>query len=184
MEFFFLANSVEDDNKKKAALLSSCVSDTYKLFKSLVAPEDIGRSSYAEIKRLMGERKNPKPNQIAERFKFNSRNRKSNESISEYMVELCCLTQFCDYGMVLNDMLHDRLVCGVNQNQIQQKLLSEGSSLTLERALSIAISVESAINQSSLILFIYLFIYLFTPVSTASISHHGRNNKYIQNNRK
>ena len=45
-------------------------------------------------------------------------------------------------------MLRDRLVCGVNHSQIQQKLLSEGSPLTLEKALSIAISIEAAIKQS------------------------------------
>ena len=94
---------------------------------------------------------NPKPNHIAEEFKFNSRNRKTNESISEYLAELRCLTQFCDYGTVLNDMLRDKLLCGVNHNQIQQKLLSEGLPLTQEKALGIAISVESAISQSSLI---------------------------------
>ena len=44
--------------------------------------------------------------------------------------------------MVLNDMLCNRLVRGVNHNQC------EGSCLTLERALSIAASVETAINQS------------------------------------
>ena len=123
---------------------------THKLFKNL-APEDIGRSSYAEIRRSMGEHKNPTPNQIAERFKFSSRSRKSNEPISEYMGELRHLAQFCDYATALNDMLRGRLVCGVNHNQIQQKLLSEGSLLTVERALTIAMSVVSAINQSSLI---------------------------------
>ena len=45
-------------------------------------------------------------------------------------------------------MLRDSLVCGVNHSQIQQKLLSEGSPLTLEKALSIAISIEAAIKQS------------------------------------
>ena len=46
-KFFFLANSIDikDDNKKKAVLLSPCGSDTYKLFKSLEAPENIGKSS-------------------------------------------------------------------------------------------------------------------------------------------
>ena len=67
------------------------------------------------------------------------------------MAELRRLTQYCDYGIVLNGMLRDRLVCGVNHSHIQQKLLSEGSSLTLEKALSIAISVEAAIKQSLLI---------------------------------
>ena len=99
----------------------------------------------------MNEHKNPKPNLISERFKFNSRNRAENKTISEYMAELRRLTQYCDYGTVLNDMLRDRLVCGVNHSHIQRKLLSEGSSLTLEKALSIAISVEAAIKQSLLI---------------------------------
>ena len=62
------------------------------------------------------------------------------------MNELRRLTQYCDYGTVLNHMLRDRLVCGVNRSQIQQKLLGEGSSLTLEKALSFAISVEAAIK--------------------------------------
>ena len=71
----------------------------------------------------MSEDKNPKPNQTVNRFKFKSRNRKSNELISESMVELPCVTQFCDCGTLLNDILRDRLVCWVNHNQIQQKLL-------------------------------------------------------------
>ena len=66
------------------------------------------------------------------------------------MNELRLLTQYCDYGTVLNHMLRDRLVCGVNRSQIQQKLLGEGSSLTLEKALRFAISVEAAIKQSLL----------------------------------
>ena len=100
----------------------------------------------------MSEHKNPKPNSIAELFKFKSRNRADGKIISEYMAELRRLTQYCDYGTVLNHMLRDRLVCGVNRSQIQQKLLGEGSSLTLEKALSFAISVEAAIiinKQSS-----------------------------------
>ena len=83
----------------------------------------------------MNEHKNPKHNSIAEHFKFNSRNRAENETISEYMAELRRLIQYCDYGTVLNDMLRDRLVCGVNHNHIQQKLLSEGSSLTYQSRL-------------------------------------------------
>ena len=83
MEFFFQANGIEESNKKKAILLSSCGSNTYKLFKSLAAPNELTNTSYENIKHLMNEHKNPKPNSIAERFKFNSRNRAENETISE-----------------------------------------------------------------------------------------------------
>ena len=41
MEFFFQANGIEESNKKKAILLSSCGSNAYKLFKSLAAPNEL-----------------------------------------------------------------------------------------------------------------------------------------------
>ena len=67
------------------------------------------------------------------------------------MAELRRLTEFCDYGEALEDMLRDRLVCGVNQERKQKRLHSEGPSLTLEKALDIALALESAINQASII---------------------------------
>ena len=44
----------------------------------------------------------------------------------------------CEYGDTLNDMIRDRLVCGISEENIQKRLLGEGSSLTLEKAISIA----------------------------------------------
>ena len=48
-------------------------------------------------------------------------------------------------------MLRDWLVCGVNHEQTQQQLLSEGPSLTLQKALDISLALESGINQDSII---------------------------------
>ena len=47
-------------------------------------------------------------------------------------------------------MLRDRFVCGMNHERIQQKLLSEGATLTLKRALVIAQALEAAIDHSSI----------------------------------
>ena len=63
---FFRANGIEDGNKKKAILLSSCSSDIYKLFKSLAAPTVLTSASYEDLQHLMSEHKNPKPNSITE----------------------------------------------------------------------------------------------------------------------
>ena len=136
--------------KRKLYYFCSCGSNTYKFFKSLAAPTVLTSTSYEDIKHLMSEHKNPKPDSIAKYFKFNSRYCADRETISEYMAELQFLTQYCDYGTLLNDMLQDRLVCSVNHSQIKQKLFCEGSSLMLEKALSIAITVEAAIKQSLL----------------------------------
>ena len=48
-------------------------------------------------------------------------------------------------------MLRDRLVCGINHERAQQCLFSEGSTLTLRKALDIALSLESAISQTVVI---------------------------------
>ncbi|KAJ8019609.1 hypothetical protein HOLleu_41260 [Holothuria leucospilota] len=49
------------------------------------------------------------------------------------MPELRALANKCNFSTTLDDMLCDRLVCSINDNQIQRKLLSEGN-LTLKRA--------------------------------------------------
>ena len=46
-------------------------------------------------------------------------------------------------------MIRDRLVCGVNHRKIQQRLLSEGRTLTFEKAQEIALSIEAAERDSS-----------------------------------
>ena len=46
-------------------------------------------------------------------------------------------------------MLKDRLVCGINNLNIQRKLLSEGLSLTFDKAFKIALSMEAAAQQST-----------------------------------
>ena len=48
-------------------------------------------------------------------------------------------------------MLRDQLVCGINHNRMQQRLLTEGASLSLEKAIDISLSLESAIKQAAVI---------------------------------
>jgi hypothetical protein len=45
-------------------------------------------------------------------------------------------------------MLRDRLVCGLNDPAIQKRLLTEGNGLTLEKAVTIAQALESAVKDS------------------------------------
>ena len=78
-----------------------------------------------------------------ERYTFYSRTRRENESVAEYVAQLRHLSRHCNFRD-LNDNIRDRIVCGVNNSQIQQKLLSVGNALTLDKALKLAISIETA----------------------------------------
>ena len=126
-----------------------CGAETYKLLRSLCAPNNPSEKTYDQLKVLMKQHLSPTPNIIAERFAFNTRNRNPSESVSKYVAELKCLSQDCGYGASINDMLRDRLVCGINDLSIQRKLLSKGSSLTFDNALKISLSMEAAAQQST-----------------------------------
>ena len=93
--------------------------------------------------KLLKDHFHPKPSEIVQRYKFDSRTRKQGESVSEYVAELRRLAQDCNYGEKLKQMLRDRLVCGINDERIQRRLLSE-TELTFDKALSIALAVETA----------------------------------------
>ena len=147
MEHFFSANEITDDNKKKAIMLSSCGGKTYKLFRNLLAPVKPGDAIWQTLREQMSAHQHPKPSAIAERFRFNKRDRKSGESISSYVAELRRLSEHCEYGNNLNDMMRDRLVCGVQNVRIQQKLLAE-TTLTFETAFKTASAMERAHSEA------------------------------------
>ena len=64
-------------------------------------------------------------------FKFNSRVRATDESAATYVAALRQIAEHSDYKDSLQDMLQDRLVCGVNHPVIQRRLLAEKDDTAL-----------------------------------------------------
>jgi len=64
------------------------------------------------------------------------------ESVSVYVSELRALAQYCNFRDTLDVMLRDRIICSINEQQIQKKLLAE-KALTFDKAMKIALAVES-----------------------------------------
>ncbi|XP_063954090.1 uncharacterized protein K02A2.6-like [Lytechinus pictus] len=143
LEHFFAANDIANVEKKRAILLSVCGGQTYRLISSLLAPEKPGQVDYSTIIATVTNHKVPKPSEIVQRFKFNSRQRKSGESVSDYVAQLRHLAEHCNFGTNLKEMLRDRLVCGVNDDRIQRRLLAE-VALDFDKALSLATAIETA----------------------------------------
>ncbi len=131
LNHFFVANDVETTEKKLAILLSCVGAQTYTLMRNLLSPDKPGVKSFEELVSLLKKHFNPIPSEIVQRWKFNSRNRCHDESIVECVAELRKLAQDCNFGDTLTVMLRDRLVCGVNDDSIQRRLLAE-DGLTFE----------------------------------------------------
>ncbi len=144
LDQYFEANDVDDAGKKRSILLSVCGAKTYNLVRSLTAPAKPAEKSYDALTALLKKHYNPRPSMIVQRFKFNSRVKQTGESVADFVAELRRLSEHCQYGAVLDDMLRDRLVCGVNDSRIQRRLLGEEDGLTFKRAMDIATGMELA----------------------------------------
>ena len=167
LQQYFVANDVKTAEKQRAILLSAVGGPTYQLIRNLLAPEKPHNKTFAQIVEAVIQ---PKPSVIV-RFNFHSRSRASGENVSTFVAELRKLSKHCNFGETLNDMLllpplqrvltepkwrqtatictgnnihvRDRLVCGINDQWLQRRLLSE-PELTFAKALELAQVAEAA----------------------------------------
>ena len=132
--YYFIANDVKSDEKKCAILFSGCGAETYQTIRSIVDAETLQGSKFEDLVEIISAHYDPKPSFIVQRFKFYNRVRAPGESIAAFVASLRKIAEHCEYKDTLKDMLRDRLVCGVNHEGIQRKLLAE-KTLTYDKAL-------------------------------------------------
>lgn len=147
LDQFFEANDLTGDEKatkRRATFLTVIGPGPYKLLRSLLSPVKPTDKTYEELVKKLTEHYSPIPSEVMQRFRFNSRSRKTGESVADYLAALRRLAEHCNYGDTLEKMLRDRLVWGINDAGIQKKLLQENDPLTLARALTVAQGAESA----------------------------------------
>ena len=92
----------------------------------------------------------PKRLVVVERFHFNRHNQSNGESVLEYVAELKRLAGTCAFGAFLAEALRDRFVCGLANESIQRRLLSE-PELDFEKAVQIARGMEAAQKSSQVV---------------------------------
>ena len=142
LEFYFIAKGIEDPEKKRAVLLTVSGPATYKLIWNLSAPKKPAEKPYDELVALVKSHYTSKPSVIVLRFQFHIRTQKPGERVATFVAELWQLSEFCEFGVSLEDMLRDRLVCGIASGSIQRRLLAE-PDLTLQKAQNLAQAIES-----------------------------------------
>ena len=143
---FFIANGIDSAEKKRAVFLSVIGPSTYKVLHNLVSPVKPGEKTFDELVEALSKHYNPAPSEIVQRCKFHSRLRKPGESVAVFVSELRSLSEYCKFGESLEIMIRDRLVCGICDDAIQKRLLSE-TDLTYTKAVSLALGIEAATHN-------------------------------------
>ncbi len=89
---------------------------------------------------------NPKKSETIERYKFFSRNQISTESYDKYITELKILAATCNFALLHDSLLRDRIVCGILDNNLRERLLRE-SELDLDKCVQICRATELSKEQ-------------------------------------
>ena len=88
----------------------------------------------------------PKQNTTMQRYKFNKRVQGDAELVDQYITELRLLAKDCRFGELQEELIRDRIICSVNSERLQARLLRE-EDLTLEKAINICKADEESRKQ-------------------------------------
>ena len=125
----------------KAATLLYCLGQSARDVLDTLEPTKEEKASSKEIIKKLDEYFIPKKNKTVERHKFNTRGQQANENIDQYLGELRKLAQNCEFGTMKDDLIMDRIICGIKDNHLRDKLLRE-KDLTLDKAVAVCKAAE------------------------------------------
>ena len=96
--YYFIANDVKSDEKKRAILFSGCGPETYQTIRSIVDTETLNSAKFETLVEIITAHYDPKPSFIVQRFKFYNRTRAAGETIAAFVASLRKIAEHCEYN--------------------------------------------------------------------------------------
>ncbi|XP_043198388.1 uncharacterized protein LOC122368489 isoform X1 [Amphibalanus amphitrite] len=147
-EFFCEAQGISEDDRRRALLLAGIGQTAYQRVKTILAPTRPSEMSYRDIVMAVQDHVDPKQSVIVSRFRFHQKCQGSEQGIKEFVADLKVMADPCDFGSSRDDMLRDRFVCGLADQALQKRLLTEEDTLTFQQAQRIALAAETATKSA------------------------------------
>ena len=134
-EQFRLASALssESDERQISTLLYCLGPDAEEVLVSTGITTD-ERKKYNDVVSKFEQFFKVRKNTIFERARFSRRNHQEGESAEQYITVLFGLAENCDYGEFKDQMIRDRLVVGIRDSTLSERLQMD-AELTLEKAM-------------------------------------------------
>ena len=150
-ERFRTATGLEEKSKEMQVntLIYSMGDQADDIFLSFGLSEDEAKD-YNVVRKKFEEYFVVKKNVIFERAKFNSRVQRDGESVDNFITDLYCLVEYCEFGALKDELIRDRIVVGLKNRKLSEKLQLD-SQLTLEKAIRAARQSETVKKQQPIL---------------------------------
>lgn len=144
--------------RRKAILLHCLGAEGQRVFRTLPAgssaaapavqdkPTAATTDVYASALAALRKQFSTSCNVVVERHRFHRRNQHAGESVHDFVAALRQLVSHCSFNSQ-DEALRDQFVAGVASNRVRERFLLEGSSLSFESAVRIALQFEQAAEE-------------------------------------
>lgn len=131
---------------KAAILLNFIGEDAVEIFNTFGLSEE-EKKNEKEILKAFENYCIPKKNVVYERYQFYKRDQKMGEPFELFLTDIKKLAQSCEFENLKEQMIRDRIVLGVRDENVQERLLrTEG--LTLSKAIDVCRVAEISKSQA------------------------------------
>ncbi|XP_041350800.1 uncharacterized protein LOC121369792 [Gigantopelta aegis] len=152
MEQLRIATRLETESPKyHTSVFLACVGEeAFDIFDGFSFGQDEDANDIDDVLRKFEQFCIGEANGIYETFLFNKRNQEEGETIDTYVTSLRKLVKTCNFNTYEDHMLRDRIVLGVRDDTVRQKLL-EDRKLTLSSCIEVCRAHESSHIQAKAI---------------------------------
>lgn len=119
--------------------------DTTEIFNSFALTNE-EKNEVSIIKSKFAAIFDPKISVTFERFSFNKITQLEGEPFDDFFNKIKNQAQNCEFGILRDDLLRDKIIIGLSSDVVREKLLSE-CNLTLDQAIKICRASEIATKQ-------------------------------------
>lgn len=141
LEQFFEINSIEENKKKCAYLISVIGQDCYKILKEKCYPEIPKNKSYDELCELLSKHFGKKSSVFLIRRKFFRASQYPRESITMWFHRVKLLSKECHFGGHIESILVDRFITGLTHAPLDD-FFKETDEISLDKAFNMALRRE------------------------------------------
>ena len=146
-QLYLSINMAKSDEKEQCAAFRYVIGQEGRDIYNTTAFTEAQVDKIDELFKKFEEYCEPRKNIIVERYKFNTRVQRNDETADQYVTELKrLLAKNCNFGALEVELIRDRVVYGTNSERVKKRLLRE-EDLTLDKALKLCRVNEQSSQQ-------------------------------------